>query len=256
MFANLPRPTIFAHRGASAHAPENTLAAFRLAVQHAADGIELDAKLTSDRQVVVIHDPTVDRTTGQRGSVAKLTLGEIRRLDAGSHYDPSFRGELIPTLGEVFESIGNKIWVNIELTNYTTPFDDLPWLVAEQVRLHHMSGRVIFSSFSPIALWRIHRLLPGEPIALLAYPGWRGAWARARLGSLLRTHALHIERSEATPSLLEALHRRGCRVHVYTVNQAEDMRSLFLYGVDGIFTDDPALARQVLLEQHPTGQYP
>src|SRR3990170_393671 len=106
MFNQLPRPVIFAHRGASAYAPENTLAAFSLAVRQKSDGIELDAKLSADGHVVVIHDQTVDRTTSSRGRVADLTLADLREMDAGSHFDVEYKGERIPTLEEVFEAIG------------------------------------------------------------------------------------------------------------------------------------------------------
>ncbi|NMC78815.1 MAG: glycerophosphodiester phosphodiesterase, partial [Chloroflexi bacterium] len=91
-------PMLFAHRGASADAPENTLAAFRLAVDENADGIELDAKLSADGQVVVIHDQSVDRTTDGHGRVGQLTLAQLKELDAGSSFSPGFAGERIPTL--------------------------------------------------------------------------------------------------------------------------------------------------------------
>jgi glycerophosphoryl diester phosphodiesterase len=108
MYSNLPRPTIFAHRGASAYAPENTLAAFELAIHQKADAIELDVKLSSDDQVVVIHDQTVDRTTNGTGRVNDLPLAALLELDAGSHFDIAYKGESIPTLSQVFETVGRK----------------------------------------------------------------------------------------------------------------------------------------------------
>ena len=96
LFNQLTNPAIFAHRGASLCAPENTLAAFNLALHQGADGIELDAKLTSDGHVVVIHDQTIDRTTQGHGKVGELTLNQIRKLDAGSHFDIAFKGEPVP----------------------------------------------------------------------------------------------------------------------------------------------------------------
>ena len=92
MFAHLPQTAIFAHRGASAHAPENTLASFELAIRQGADAIELDAKLTADGQVVVLHDRTVDRTTNGSGEVNHLNLAQLRMLDAGSHFDIAYKG--------------------------------------------------------------------------------------------------------------------------------------------------------------------
>jgi glycerophosphoryl diester phosphodiesterase len=245
MFSDLPHPTIFAHRGASLYAPENTLAAFNLALRQGADAVELDAKLSGDGQVVVIHDQTVDRTTGMTGKVGSLTLAQLSQLDAGSHFDIAFRGEPIPTLEQVFEEVGQQTFINVELTNYASVTDSLPEKVAALVKRHKLEDRVLFSSFNPIALFRIHRLLPKLPIGLLADTGGSGALARSALGYLLSYQALHPERRDVTPALVQRVHRRNCRINVYTVNQAEDMRRLFDLDVDGIFTDDPVLARKV-----------
>jgi glycerophosphoryl diester phosphodiesterase len=246
LFTHLPKPTIFAHRGASAYAPENTLAAFELAVLQGADAIELDAKLTADGEVVVIHDQTVNRTTGAKGRVAELTLAELRQLDAGSHFDIAFHGEPIPTLDEVFEAVGRKLYINVELTNYASVTDLLAEKAADLVRKHHLENRVLFSSFNPLALWRAKRRLPRVPGGLLTEQGRKGALARSPLGYLLGYAALHPHLSDLTPGLVERMHQRGCRVHVWTVNRSDDMQRLFSWGVDGIFTDDPVLARQVL----------
>ena len=246
MFERLPPPTIFAHRGASNYAPENTLAAFEVAVRQGAPAIELDAKLSSDSQVVVIHDQSVDRTTQGKGRVRDLSLEQLKQLDAGSFFDSGFAGERIPSLDEVFASVGKYIFINVELTNYATPLDALPEKVAALVRQHDLKKAVMFSSFNPLALVRIRRLLPECPIGLLALPGKAGAWARSGIGRLVGYQALHPEASDVTQQLVESAHRRGQRVHVWTVNQEAQMKQLFGYKVDGIFTDDPPLALQVL----------
>ena len=246
MFEHLPPPTIFAHRGASNYAPENTLAAFELAVRQGAHAIELDAKLSSDGQVVVIHDQSVDRTTQGRGKVRDLSLEQLKQLDAGSFFDSGFAGERIPSLDEVFASVGHLIFTDVELTNYASPLDALPAKVATLVRNHNLEGAVMFSSFNPFALVRIRRLLPECPTGLLALPGKAGAWARSGIGRLLGYQALHPEVSDVTPQLIESAHRGGKRVYVWTVNQEAQMKQLFGSGVDGIFTDDPALAMQVV----------
>lgn len=242
----LPRPTIIAHRGASAYAPENTLAAFELALRQGADAIELDAKLTADGQVVVIHDQTVNRTTEGSGRVKDLTLAELRKLDAGSHFDIAFQGEPIPTLDEVFKAVGQLTHINVELTNYSSIYDDLPGKVAKLVKRHKLFRRVIFSSFNPVALLRIRRLVPDAPIGLLALPGRKGWLARSWFGRLLTYQSLNLELNDVTPALVKQTHRNGCYLYVYTINQARMMHQLFDMDVDGIFTDDPVLARQVL----------
>jgi glycerophosphoryl diester phosphodiesterase len=246
VFSQLASPIIFGHRGASAHAPENTLAAFELAIQQGADAIELDAKFTADGQVVVIHDQTVDRTTNGHGLVRNLSLAQLLKLDAGSHFDIAFSGEPIPTLDEVFEAVGTKTYINVELTNYVSPFDQLPIKVAQLVKKFGVAKRVMFSSFNPFALLRIHRYLPEIPIGLLATPGPSGAWARSGFGRIVPYQSLHPETTDISHHLIDRVHRRGKRLYVYTVNRPEDMIHLFSMDVDGIFTDDPLLARQVL----------
>lgn len=246
MFGQLPSPTIFAHRGASAHAPENTLASFQLALEQHADAIELDAKLTADGEVVVIHDQTVDRTTEGTGRVGQMTLAQLRELDAGSFFDIAFHGEKIPKLAEVFETVGHKTFINVELTNYASLLDDLPEKVAKLVTLHNMEQHVLFSSFNPIALLKAHRLLPEVPIGLLADTGRSGLLARSWLGRLIPQQALHPEFRDVTPRLVDRVHRSGRRMYVYTVNDPGVMHSLIDWKVDGFFTDDPVLARKVL----------
>lgn len=242
----LPQPTLFAHRGSSKYAPENTLAAFEMAIQQGADAIELDAKLSADHRVVVIHDQTVDRTTSSTGLVKEMSYPELRELDAGSHFDSAFRGEKIPLLDEVFESVGRKIYINIELTNYTSIADGLPERVAQLVKKHNLASWVMFSSFNPIALLRARRVLPSVPIGLLALLGERGAWARSRWGRLLAYQALHPNYMDLNEELVNNIHQRGCRVHPYTVNQSEEMLRMVQLDADGFITDDPILAKTIL----------
>jgi glycerophosphoryl diester phosphodiesterase len=246
MLNHIPNPAIIAHRGASAYAPENTLAAFELAVRQKADAIELDAKLTIDGHVVVFHDQTTDRTTGVQGRIIDSKLADLRRLDAGSHFDVAYRGEPIPTLNEVFDLVGRHTYINVELTNYASPTDRLPEKVAGIVLKHNLTERVMFSSFNPIALIRVRRALPQVPIGLLALPGRQGAWARSWIGAFLRYQSLNPSLEDVSEQVIDRTHRRGCSVLVYTVNQPEDMRYLFQIGTDGIFTDDPLTAKRVL----------
>ncbi len=248
MLNHLPRPAIIAHRGASLHAPENTLPAFELAIQEAADAVELDVKLSLDQEVVVIHDQAVDRTTDGSGRVDQLPLADLKQLDAGVAFGDQFRGVRIPTLSEVLESYGGQTYFNIELTNYASPFDPLPEKVAELVRRAALEARVFFSSFNPIAYYRIGRLLPGSPRGLLALKGSKGALARSWLGTFFGYQALHPEVSDTTIDLVSRTHKRSRRVYTYTVNNADEMRALFEMGVDGIFTDDPRLAGVVRAE--------
>lgn len=252
MYKTLPIPTIFAHRGASAHAPENTLASFQLANQCGAPAIELDAKLTADGEVVVIHDQTVDRTTDGTGTVRHLSLAALRELDAGAKFNPQYKGEKIPTLSEVFETLGRKLFINVEITNYATPFDALPRKVGELVKHHGLQDCVLFSSFFGLSLRRAHRIVPEVPLGLLTFTGFKGSFVRSFLGKLTPYQAIHPEAGDVTPQLIDHFHRQNRRVHTYTVNDPSMMRRLFTWGIDGIFTDDPQLALRLLSESTPS----
>lgn len=245
MLESLPRPVIFAHRGASAHAPENTLAAFDMALAENADGIELDVKLSADGHVVVIHDMTIDRTTGAHGQVKDMSLADLRALDAGSFFSDKFQSEKIPTLEEVFESVGKRTFINVELTNYNSPRDHLVESVCTLVKKFGLQERVMFSSFFALNLSKARGILPEVPRGLLAFSGLLGAWARSFGFAFGKYQALHPNQKDTTHQQIQRVHRLQRRVHVWTVNAAEDMRRLFNWGADGIFTDDPQLAVQV-----------
>lgn len=245
MWNDLPRPIVFAHRGASARAPENTLAAFTLAAREGAPAIELDAKLSADGHVVVFHDQTLDRTSDGRGPLSAQPLSTLRALDAGAWFGPQFRGERIPTLDEVFEAVGRLVFINVELTNYATPDDALVERVVDVVRRHALQRRVLFSSFDPANLRRAAVLLPEVPRGLLAAPLWRGWTARRRTWREETFQALHPFVIDTTAGLVERAHAADRRVHVWTVNRPSQMRRLRALDVDGIFTDDPLLALNI-----------
>jgi glycerophosphoryl diester phosphodiesterase len=243
---NLPAPILFAHRGSKAHAPENTLASFRLAVEQRADAIELDVKLTRDGYVVVLHDQTVDRTTNGHANLSDLTLEEVKRLDAGSFFGAQYAGEQIPTLDEVFVTVGKQVFINVELTNYATPRDRLVEKVAQIIRRHGQVDNVLFSSFLSLNLLSARRLLPDVPVGYLANEGLGGAVARSTNGQRIAPHIIHPYVNDATDDFVRKQHAIGRRVHVWTVNDPKDMQRLFNLGIEGIFTDDPLLARSVL----------
>lgn len=245
-YVDLKRPTIFAHRGSSAFAPENTLAAFKLAVEQHADGIELDTKLTADNQVVVIHDDIVDRTTNGTGRISSLTLPELKLLDAGLKFSPEYKTEKIPTLAEVFETMGGQIMINVELANYASPLDDLPDKVISLINQFKLDSCVLLSSFNIIALIRARYLHPEIPMGLLTKSGIANPTLRSKLIRFGPRLALHPEYRDVSQHLIDSVHRVKSRVHAYTVSQPEDIKQLFNAGVDGIFSPNPVLARKIL----------
>lgn len=246
MIKNLPRPIIIGHRGACALAPENTVASFKLAVEHKADFVELDAKLSLDGVVVVIHDQTVDRTTNGTGKVNQLAFDDLRKLDAGSNFDKKFAGEKIPTLDEVFKAVGKDVFINVELTNYESKSDSLVQKAVEVVKANNMEERVLFSSFFPVNLIKAHKLLPQVPVGMLCLAGPAGILTRSLLTMRFSPEYVHPYLKDVTRQLVEKEHRRGRKVSVWTVNKNEDIIHMLEADVDGIFTDDPLKARQLM----------
>ena len=238
-------PLVIAHRGASAFAPENTLSAFTLAVKQGADAIELDAKLTADGRVVVYHDLTLDRTTSGKGKLAEKSLAELKRLDAGSFMGQEFRGERIPTLDEVFETVGDTLLINVELTNYGSVLDRLVPTVVEMIQRYKLEESVLLSSFSPLALLQVRHSAPNFRTGLLLQPGSPG-FLRALLAIFVPHQDLHPHESMVDEDLILAQHAAGRRVNAWTVDDRQRIEELIRLGVDGIITNDPAAARDVV----------
>ncbi|MCR4406029.1 MAG: glycerophosphodiester phosphodiesterase [Anaerolineae bacterium] len=236
----------FAHRGASARAPANTLSAFRLAAELGADGVELDVQLSKDGAVVVIHDFTVDATTDGSGPVAEKKLAELQALDAGSWFDAAFAGEHIPTLQEVMDAVGYRLLLNIELK---LPFTLVnTGLEAEVVRLiedNNLVDRVIVSSFHPLALRRVKSLNPRIPTGLLYAHNLPIYLRRAWLAPLAPHEARHPDFTMVTPAYVRAVKARGYRINVWTVDDPDEMCRLLDLGVDAIITNRPDVLRQV-----------
>jgi glycerophosphoryl diester phosphodiesterase len=247
----LERPVIFAHRGASVSAPENTLSAFELAVELGAKAIELDTMLSSDGIPVVIHDNTLERTTNGHGPVSGNKYSDLSRLDAGAWFSDVFKGEKIPSLRMVLESIANKILINIELKNYHAPHDNLAESVIQLVDELGLWDSVLFSSFLPKNLKVIRVKKSDAKIALLCSSGIKGWVFRSSIYYGLSPAIIHPAVSDVNLKYIEREHQRGRRVHVWTVNDKTQAKDLFNNDVDGIFTDDPASMLDVLRLQHP-----
>jgi glycerophosphoryl diester phosphodiesterase len=241
------QPLIIAHRGSSAYAPENTLAAFQLAAEQGADAIELDVDLTRDGHAIIMHDVTIDRTTDGSGAVSALTLEEIRRVDAGSWKGAAFKGERVPLLDEVFTAMGRRVLINVEVKSMSLRSNGVEAKVAALVQLHDLFGRVIISSFNPFALRRLKHIEPRLACGLLYAPDLpiylRCAWLAPLIPHLDARHPHH---SQVNQSLVAKWHARGQRVNVWTVNDAATLRAMARVEVDGIIGDDPMLMRRLL----------
>ena len=240
-------PLVIAHRGASAYAPENTLAAFRLAAEQGADAIELDVDLTRDGRIIVMHDATIDRTTDGRGRVQDLTWDEVRQADAGAWKSARFKGERVPLLSEVFEAVGQQVLINVEIKGAALIGSGLEAQVAAMLQQYDLSERVIISSFNPLALRRVKQMNPRLACGLLYAPDQplflRHAWFVPLIPHLEARHPHH---SQVSRDAVQRFHERGYYVNVWTVNQAGIAHTMAQAGVDGIIGDDPVLLRQTL----------
>lgn len=235
-----------AHRGASHDAPQNTLAAFRLANEYGADGYELDVHLTKDGVPVVIHDFTVDKTTDGTGPVAGFTLAELKRLDAGVKFSPRFAGERIPTLAEVFDVLEPHSIVNVELKTKSIGDNGLERTTIRLIRERGLQGRVILSSFNPFSLLRVRRIAPELKIGLLYAPDLPPYLRRAWFRLVVKPHALHPYYRMVDERYMAWAKRKGYEVNVWTVDDPEDMRRLAALGVNAIITNRPDVLKSVL----------
>jgi len=246
MFPSLTSPVIFAHRGASSHAPENTLAAFHLAIDHGAKAIELDVQLTKDQEVVVFHDSRLNRTTNGTGKIKDFTLSELRNFNAGVSFCPAYQNEKIPALAEVLDSLPPDIIINIELKNPQTPFDGLPSRTACLVREFNAQNRVLISSFNSIALSKFNKELPSVPRGRLLHTDRTINFLSNLPGLLAKFQSVHLSFKSLNPQTIAKFKGAGKYVFTYTLNHTQDILTAMKMGIDGFFTDDPGFASRIL----------
>ncbi|HVG34096.1 MAG TPA: glycerophosphodiester phosphodiesterase [Pyrinomonadaceae bacterium] len=251
-------PLVIAHRGGAGLWPENTLYAFERARRLGVDLIETDVHSTADGVLVVIHDSSLERTTDGNGRVNALSLGELKKLDAGYRWSPdggrSFplrgRGITVPTLQEVFAALP-EMRFNIE------PKQEAPSLAAplcRMIREHGMSGRVMVGSFRASILEQFRQECP--EVATSASTSEVSSFLALQRAGLVNAYspamqALQVPEyvgglSVVTRSFVEAAHGRNLQVHVWTVNETQDMRRMLALGADGIMTDFPDRLMRVL----------
>jgi len=237
-----PVVLVDAHRGASAHAPENTIASFQAALEAGADSIEFDVRLSGDGHPVVIHDATVDRTTDGRGEVASMPLAALRDLDAGSWKGRAFTGERVPTLGEALDLLQDVPRINMELKTDIPAIADAAVAAIEARRLHH---RIMVSSFFLPHLLSVKGRLPGVWTHLFVEaPLAEGFWEGG--GRLVNSIGLPFE--DVTRVLVDDLHGHGRAVWTFTVDEPETVLQLAAMGVQAITTNDPLRIIKVLSE--------
>lgn len=226
---------IWAHRGASGHAPENTMPAFKLANELGADGIELDVQLTKDGVPVVIHDETVDRVSNGTGRVCDYTLDRLRSLTVNKNF-PAYGIVRIPTLEEVYAFIKTTdMTVNLELKNSMIFYEKLEEKVLVLAEKMGLSDRVIYSSFNHSSMKKIKELEPKAKVAFLYADGIVDVEEYADKYGVYAVHP-YMTNTEY-PNMVEKCHAKGIRVHVWTVNEEADIRRMKELGVDVVITN-------------------
>jgi glycerophosphoryl diester phosphodiesterase len=268
------RRVVLAHRGASAEAPENTLPAFALAEIQGADALEIDVRLTADRVVVVQHDDTTDRLTNGRAPIRALTLDGLRRFDAGYRFTMDMgktfpyrgRGVVVPTLAEVLAA-HPTLGINVDLKDHD------PEMARAAVETVHRAGaahRTLLTSFDAGVLAEVRRIDPSMAtgLAQAEVRGFYGAYWRGRCvpgrrprdtgerlrkagrlaasAAALQVPPRHRGLALVTRGSVAAAHGAGLAVHVWTIDEPDEMRWLLAAGVDGIVSNRPGLAREVV----------
>lgn len=227
----------FAHRGASAYCPENTMASFRKALELGATGIETDVQRTMDGRLVLIHDESLERTTGDKRLVKDVSFEELSALDAGTWFESSFACEGIPALEELLELVKDKeTIVNLELKNGVVLYPGIEEQLIEAVRKYGLSDRVVISSFNHYSLAICKQLAPEIKTGILYMEGLYRPWDYA---ATLHADGLHAFKYAVLPEWVEEATAQGIAYHPFTVNDVREMERLIGFGVSGIITDYP-----------------
>jgi glycerophosphoryl diester phosphodiesterase len=228
---------LFAHRGNSGEAPENTLAAFRQALDAGADGVEFDVQSSRDGVPIVIHDERLGRTVPGTGWVRDHTLAELKALDAGRWFSPAFAGERIPTLQEVLDLVrGTPLRLNIELKTNRVAYPGLARQVVEMVQRLGLGPRAHVSSFNHKTLREARALAPQLEYAAVVYEQLVQPWAYARQWAF---RALHPSLAATDEETVRGCHEAGLKVRVWVVDEPEDYARMEAWGVDAVISNHP-----------------
>lgn len=245
---------VIAHRGYSSQAPENTLAAFQRALETGADMIELDVHLSKDNQVIVIHDATLKRTTGESGTVKSKTLTELKQLDAGSWFSSEFKDEPIPTLEEVIKLVDGKstLLIEIKVDDQSKVYEGLTKEILAVIRKNHAANWCILQAFESEYLTELYQSETTIPYFKLIVnthePVPTYIDSKLRWGSMDKSipfKAINPYYKTLTPMQVSQWQSQGYEVHTYTVDEAEDIKLIANMGVNGIITNYPERAMQL-----------
>ena len=237
-------PLIVAHRGYSAVAPENTLAAVCQALEAGVRACEVDVRLTRDKHVVVMHDDRVDRTTDGTGALRDMTLRELRLLDAGSWKDPRYAGEKVPTLAEALALMKGRGQLVVEIKD-----EGMEEHVAEVIKSMNAVSQTTIIAFSLEVCRRMRTLLPAVGALWLVGGDSHNAEELARLVLEAGLQGVSAYHGLVTETFMDCFLRRGLSVWAWTVNEGSEARRLARVGVVSITTDDPLMLFYALAQE-------
>ena len=230
---------IIAHRGASAHAPENTMAAFRLALKMNAVAMELDVHQTRDGKLAVIHDWDFRRVGGKRTKIGAVSMAQARAIDVGSWFSENFSSERAPELGDALDLSRGRAELHIELKAGSGKYFGIEERVARLLDKRRAWEWTMISSFDHKALFRMREISSRARLGyLLGISSLRKAWRQTRE---MRAESLNISVRQARRRVVESAHRRGLKVYVYTVDSPKEFSRLKRIGVDGVYANDPRI---------------
>ncbi|OWO94409.1 glycerophosphoryl diester phosphodiesterase [Rhizobium esperanzae] len=235
------RSEVQAHRGASAIAPENTIAAFRAAAEQGAEWVELDVALLGDGTAVVIHDMSVDRCSSSTGNLGDFIAADLETIDAGAWFDPRFRGEPLPTLAAAVSALGELgLNANVEIKQHPhhKSLEQLVKTVDEHLRARAPQTKIMISSFDAAALRRMHEIDPSYELAMLwsqLPDDWSDCLKSIPAGTV------HLGYKSLSIGFLEEAAHRGIKVRAWTCNDPKLLASFWPAGLTGVITDDPSV---------------
>ncbi len=233
---------VWAHRGASAYAPENTLEAFRLAVDMKAEGVELDVHLSRDGELMVGHDETVDRCSDGTGMICEMTCSQLKALDFGVRF-PQYRGAKMPTLEEVYRLLKPAgLFINIEIKSLPNIYEGIEQKLDDLASAMGMQDRIIYSSFDHYTLVNMRRINSSVPLGILYSHGEYEPWKYA---ASIGVNALHPWYPSLKRPVVPDSQAAGIAVHPWTVDGEQDLAWMYRLGVEAVITNKPDIALKV-----------
>ncbi len=243
---------LIAHRGGAKLAPENTLAAFKNAIKIGVDMIEIDVHLTKDGKVVVIHDEKIDRTTDGKGTVKNMTFEEIRKYDAGNWFSEKFKGEKIPTLDEVMETLNGKVKLLIEIKDGDELYPGLEKKVVDTIHKFNANDWVIVQSFNENSVLRVKKMDPSLITFYLLGRNFNDFYSNVaeevnKGNTIIKKYdGIALLYSLLDSDKVKVFHKAGFKIFTWTVDKPEDMKKIIAMNVDGIITNSPDKLKEIL----------